>query len=98
MAPLKSKSVSAKPAPPWYNHDIYVARAKRCKLEKIWRCSRAPDDLSRLKEQAKEQKRLLQKGKEEYYEENISSCDGDQERLYGLLNTLLVRKKVKKLP
>ena len=44
-APLTTKIVKARSQVPWYNHDIAAAKRKRRKAERIWRKTKAEDDL-----------------------------------------------------
>ena len=48
-APLKTKSVRARPQVPWYNADTAEAKRRRRKAERRWRKTRLPEDLDTFK-------------------------------------------------
>ena len=39
-APLQTRSITQRPAAPWYNDDIAVQKSVRCKLGPRWRLSK----------------------------------------------------------
>jgi exonuclease III len=98
MVPLKTKMVSGKDKPPWYSHDLYIERAKRRKLERTWRRTRTASDYRRYKDQENAFKTLLHDTRKQHYEGRIQEQNGNQRGLYSIINTLLDRKKVSKLP
>ena len=98
VLPLKSKTVSSKPAVPWHTHDIYLARAKRRKLEKKWRQTKLTVHLELYLEQCKTVKKLLQEAKTNYYQVTIDQCAGDQKKLFQVVNKLLQHKNITPLP
>ena len=98
LIPTRTKLVSSRPAPPWYSHEVHLARAKRRKLERIWRTNRTEDHLNAYKEQCRTVKRLLSTVKKNYYNNGIESCEGDQKKLFNIVNTLLQRKSAMPLP
>jgi hypothetical protein len=93
MVPIKTKQVTAKSVPPWYSHDIHLARAERRRLERIWRRTKREEDMNRFKEQAKLVKKKLYETKEAFFQRRVQESAGNQKEMYNLINTLLGRKK-----
>ena len=87
--PLKSKLITSKPAPPWYSHEIQLERANRRRLEKKWRRTRSNEDLDEYKRQCSKVKTLLHRTKKDFYMNQIERCDGNQKKLFGIVNNLL---------
>ena len=98
VLPLKTKVVSAKPAPPWYSHEVFCARAKRRKLEKLWRQTRLTVHLEMYQAQCASFKRILRQSKAKYYHDTIDQCSNDQKKLFQVVNNLLGRREASPLP
>lgn len=98
LVPLKTKRVSAKPAPAWYSHEVQIERAIRRRMEKKWRLTRAEVDQIEYKRQCTTVKNLLSVTKRNYYNQQVENCNGDQKKLFKIVNSLLHRKTQSILP
>ena len=72
---------------PWYNHDIAAAKRKRCKAERIWRKTKAEDDLLLFKRLKNHVTYISNKARREFYAQFIN--ENDQNRLFRATNALL---------
>ena len=83
---------------PFSSPEIKVAKAKRSRLETIYRRSRSPADLANFKQQSKLLSKLITSAKREYYRKQISSNTKNPRKLWTTLNSLLNRSSEPKLP
>ena len=42
--PLSTRTVTVRPAAPWYSNEIKIKEGKKRQLERLWRKSRLPQD------------------------------------------------------
>ena len=87
-APLTSKTVKARSQVPWYNRDIAAVKRKWHKAERIWRKSKAEDDLLLFK-RLKNHTHISNKAHREFYAQFINENGNDKNRLFRATNTLL---------
>jgi transcription initiation factor IIF auxiliary subunit len=88
-APLTTKSVKARSQVPWYDHDKAAAKRKRRKAERIWRKSKAEDDLQLFKRLKNLVTYISNKARREFYAQFINENGNDQNRLFRATNDLL---------
>ena len=88
-APLTTKTVKARSQVPWYNHDIAAAKRKRRKAERIWRKTKAGDDLLLFKRLKNHVTYISNKARREFYAQFINENGNDQNRLFRATNALL---------
>ena len=58
-APLSTRTITVRPAAPWYSNEIKIEKRKRRQLERHWRKRRLPQDRLRFAEQCRLVNRLL---------------------------------------
>ena len=97
-APISSRSIAACEPQPWISEDILSAKRDRRSTEKMWRKSNLTVHKLIYKEKCEIVKELIQKSKSEYFLSKITQCDGDQKKLFGIVDSLLGRGKPKQLP
>lgn len=83
---------------PWINEDILSAKREKRKAEKQWRKSRLAVHKELYKDMCVQVKEAVKKAKAEYYLKTVNDCEGDQKKLYKVVNSLLGREKPKMLP
>ena len=97
-APARLRSVVLKPKSPWMNEDIQEAKCKRRRLERRWRATRIDEDRVRYTTQRQKVSHLIKTAEKHYYTSSIIACNGDQKRLFEIVDTLLHKKQEPKLP
>ena len=89
-APLKTKTVRARPQVPWYNADIAEAKRWRRKAERRWRKTRLPEDLETFKRLKNHVTYISTKARRNFYADFMRENGGDQGRLFRATRTLLL--------
>ena len=97
-APIRSFSCSSRPAKPFITPEIRAAKAKRSRLETLYRRSRTPENLANLKSQSKVVSKLITSARRDYFRNLVSNSSNQPRKLWSTLNTLLSRSTDKKLP
>ena len=97
-APEKTKSVAVRDDVPWITPEILEAKRTRRRTEKSWK--KNPLTVHRLeyKRQCRNVQSLIKISKSSYYSEKINQCEGDQKKLFKIVDSLLGRGKSTKLP
>jgi hypothetical protein len=78
-----------KSRPPWLDNDYVLQRAKRRKLERLYKRTKLPADKVRYIEQRSYCEVLVKSKRCHYYKTSISACNGNQKALFGLIKQLL---------
>src|SRR5215469_10066048 len=78
--------------------EIQAAKAKRSRLETIYRRTRSASDLSNFKEQSKLLSKLITQTKRDFYRTQITASINNPRKLWTTLNSLLNRSALPKLP
>ena len=97
-APLKKRTVVDRPLQSWINEDILSAKRERRKAEGKWKQSGLVVHKLIYKDLCIKVKDLVSKAKAEFYIQKIRDCEGDQKRLYRIVDGLLGREKPRILP
>ena len=97
-APFKSKKNTIRPKLPWITDEIVRLRQLRRRAERLWRrhgtmSSRNTFQYFRIRTTI-----LLVKACRGYYSSKIENCQGDQKKLYSIVNSLLMPGKTDKFP
>ena len=79
-APLKTKTVRARPQVLWYNADIAEAKRRRRKAERRWRKTRFPEDLETFKRLKNHVTYISTKARRNFYADFMRENGGDQAR------------------
>ena len=83
---------------PWINEEIAAAKKDCRKCEKLWRNNKSTVRRSEYRESCERVKHLIRKAKEEYFIKKIDECQGDQKKLFQIVDKLLGRNKSTSLP
>ncbi len=97
-APTCTRKLPNKSMAPWFNDNIRNAIKKRRKMEKIWRSDRIEIKRQMFKSARNAVCKEIDDAKRKYYNDSIEECEGDQKKLFAIINSLLQRKTDKKLP
>jgi hypothetical protein len=97
-APLKSVSCPSHPPKPYITPEIKKEKAKRSKLETIFRKSKTLLNHLNFKAQAKIVTKLVTASRRIYFRNLISNCSQQPRKLWSALDNLLSRKPSPTLP
>ena len=97
-APEKTKKVAIKEKRPWMNDRIKAAKKLKRKMERRWRQSKLTVHRQAYEAQKVNVQNLLDEAKQNYYNEKVSDCEGDQKKLFGIVNKLIGKGKSNILP
>ena len=97
-APLRTRKVSVHGKCPWWSAEIQKAVSQRRNAEKKWRRSKLEKDRQLFKLARNSCVKLIEQTKQSYYENLIQQCNGDQKKLYGVIQSLQQGKPKLKLP
>ena len=97
-APVKSFSVAQRLTQPWINDKILACKRERRECEKLWRNDKSTDNRVMYRKSCDQVKNLIKKAKEEYFVKRIEECQGDQKKLFQIVDKLLGRNKTSPLP
>ena len=92
-APLKTKTVNVRPAVPWYNDEIKVAKRLRRKAERTWRRTRSVSDLNIFKSHRNRMTYLMNQARQAFYTNFIDENSTGHKRLFRATKQLLAKKK-----
>ena len=97
-APLKTISYKSTPDKPFITAEIKVQKAKRSRLETIYRKTRTQTNHEKFKEQSRLVTKLITVARRDYYRTLISKQSSQPRKLWNILNTLLSRSSPPTLP
>ena len=97
-APLKKKTLRARPRVPWYNADIDSAKRIRRKGERRWRKSKLLSDLTIFKSRKNHVTHLMNQARQAFYTNFIDENSADQGRLFQATKKLLTRNDYLSFP
>ena len=97
-APLKNISCSSKTQKPFITPDIRSEKARRSKLETIYRRSRLPSDFQNFRKQSIVVHKLISDSRRSYYRSLILARKDYPRKLWSTLNSLLSRNMPSCLP
>ena len=97
-APSKRINVVERPMNDWMTYDILVLKALRRKYESLWRKTRLTVHFDMYSESCMDVKTAIRNSKSEILQKKISDCNGDQKKLFKIVDTLLGRNKHTTLP
>ena len=92
-APEKTFHAAQRLTQPWINEEIAAAKKDRRECEKLWRNNKSTVRRSEYRESCERVKHLIRKAKEEYFIKRIDECQGDQKKLFQIVDKLLGRNK-----
>ena len=97
-APLKSVSYTSRTHKPFITKEIRQEKAKRSKLETVYRRTRSPTDLQNFKKQSRLVAKLITTSRRTYFKTLISNSVNQPKKLWPALNSLLSRSTPNILP
>ena len=97
-APTKQKTFVERDLQPWINEDVLKAKRVRRKYERQWRRTRLTVHRTIYKDQCEVVQSLVEQAKAKYYQDIITECNGDQGKLFNIVNNLLGRGSNAGLP
>ena len=97
-APEITKMVSDRQMVPWCTNTIGKLRRERRRLERQWKHKRTAVNLQTLKKAKNRVTDAIKHAKTLFYTKSIEDSDGDQKKLFQILNSLLHKKKRTFLP
>ena len=97
-APEVTKLVTDRQMVPWYSEKIGELRRERHRLERKWKHNRTATNLQRLKKAKNKVTDAVKDAKTLFYSKSIEDSDGNQKKLFQILNSLLHKKKRTSLP
>lgn len=96
--PLKSRTVTIRPAAPWFSEEIKLERRVRRRLERRWRRTRLPKGRLRFIEQNRIVNELLLSVRSQYYTKLIDDNCLNRRKLFGIVGKLLHRSPAPQYP
>ena len=81
----------------WSTEDILAAKRERRKSEKIYRKTGLKSDTEKYRRNCEKVKDLICKAKAKYYHDKVEECEGDQKKLFEIVDSLLGHGKCKSL-
>ena len=97
-APLKRMYVVERPMNDWITDNILALKKIRRKHESIWRRTRLTIHFDLYKESCKAVKQAIIESKAKITQQKIRDCNGDQKKLFKIVDPLLGRNKTTVLP
>ncbi len=97
-APLKTKRMVARPAVPWYNEEIDIAKRLRRKAERKWRRSKSVVDFTHFKQKRNQVMYIMNQAKRKFYADFIEENKADQGQLFKAAKKLLGKKEELSFP
>ena len=89
-APLKTKTVRARPKVPWYTSEIAEAKRRRRKAERRWRRTRSQEDLLAFKKLKNHVTYLSTRAKRAFYSDFVNDNSENQGKLFRATRSLLL--------
>ena len=87
-APLKTKTVRARPKVPWYTSEIAEAKRRRRKAERRWRRTRSQEDLLAFKKLKNHVTYLSTQAKHAFYSDFVNDNSENQGKLFRATRSL----------
>ena len=97
-APTKRRTITLRPAAPWYTNDIKVEKTKRRRLERQWRKTRLTIHRQLYVEQCTLVNNLICESKLKFYSSVIEQNSSNQTVLFNTVDKLLNLSGPRKLP
>ena len=97
-APEKKLSVVERPSQPWITEEIKAMKRVKRKSELLWRKSRSENHRQEYRLHCDAVKKVIKKAKSQYFLTKIEQCEGDQKKLFNIVDSLLGRGKSTELP
>ena len=97
-APLKIKTIRAKPPNLWFTSSLSKLKSARRHLEKVWLRTRSSDDLKPFRTATNSYHSAIIHAKKDFNSKLISSTSAYPRKLWNSINKILHRNSTSKLP
>ena len=97
-APEKTKRFAERDNRPWMCDRISNAKKRRRRLERRWRRTKLTVHRQAYEEERDHVKNLIETEKSQYYNSKVEECEGDQKKLFNVVDKLLHKSKSTALP
>jgi exonuclease III len=97
-APEKSKKVAIRERRPWMTEKIANAKKRRRRFERKWRKSKLTVHREIYEQERDAVKEMIQSEKSHYYNEKVEECEGDQKKLFSIVDKLLNKNQPSAMP
>ena len=97
-APAKTVSVSSKFHKPFYTTEIKTEKAKRSKLETIYRHTRSDTDFQNFRQQARVVSKLITSARKTHFRNLVDQNCSNPRKLWASFNSLMSRTSSRLLP
>lgn len=98
LAPLKTCEITLRPDAPWFNDQIRTAKQHRRQIERLWRKTGLAVHREMYLAEKDKVNSLIDRAKQKYYNDQVTSCQGNQQQLFRLVSNLLGRSAESPLP
>ena len=96
--PIKKRTVTIRPAAPWYSEELKSEKREKRQLERRWRASRSMRDREAYTRQCKVLKDLLCSSRSNYYSNLVAENQSNMRSLFAVFSKLLHRRHEAKYP
>ena len=96
--PIKKRTVTIRPAAPWYSEELKSEKREKRRLERRWRASRSMRDREAYTRQCKVLKDLLSSSRSNYYSNLVAENQSNMRSLFVVFSKLLHRRHEAKYP
>ena len=90
--PIKKRTVTIRPAAPWYSEELKSEKREKRRLERRWRASRSMRDREAYTRQCKVLKDLLSSSRSNYYSNLVAENQSNMRSLFAVFSKLLHRR------
>ena len=97
-APLKTKAITEKEQAPWIDESVLEAKRVRRRSEMKWRKTRLTVHKQIFMKDCLHVRKLVQSAKSKLYHQQIEQCEGDQQKLFKIIESMLGKGKATALP
>jgi len=97
-APVKTKTILAKPVNKWFTPALSTLKSARRHIERLWLRTRSPHQLTLLRTATNKYHSAIIDAKKRFNASLVSSCAANPRRIWNAINTLLDRKPTSHLP
>lgn len=97
-APIRTKTIVARPCVPWFDHELKALKANRRKAEHRYRCCKTQESLMKFHEARNMYVNSLNTKRTYHLSHLVSEARGNTKNLFTLVNSLCDKMKSNPLP
>ena len=87
-APLRTKTIVARPHVPWFNNEVKSAKRERRRAERKWRRTKQLRDFQIYKSKKNYMTVVMNRSRKKYYREFVLEHGSDQRKLFNAAKSL----------